>query len=169
MAAQPGTSNTCETSACRPWRRTQSTPRTSWMVMVFADPLSGNRAKPVNASFRSGQGDTSKPARNSVCLDAGEDLTAPGGPGGTEEMLLRAASSVSADILRNPRPASVPWMSRDHPGGGTSEHTSAQNRLLLVDPVLVRAAEHRASRSVEDSAPETVPICSHENVFLARC
>ena len=51
MAAQPGTSNTCETSACRPWRQTQSTPRTSWMVMVFADPLSGNRAKPVNASF----------------------------------------------------------------------------------------------------------------------
>ncbi len=71
-------------------------------------PVSGNRSEPASSSFRPGQGDSFRLARSSACVNAGVDLGAPGGPGGTGEILLRKASDISADFLGNPRPGSIP-------------------------------------------------------------
>jgi hypothetical protein len=74
---------------------------------IFGGPMSGNKSEPSSASFKPGQADAYKLARGSVCLDAGTDVTASGGPGGFGDILLRKPSEISADILGNPRPAPV--------------------------------------------------------------
>jgi hypothetical protein len=74
---------------------------------IFGGPISGNKSELLGASFKPGQTDAYKLARSSVCLDGGTDLTLPGGPGGTGEILLRKASEIAADLLGNPRPALI--------------------------------------------------------------
>ena len=74
---------------------------------IFGGPMSENKFEQASASFQAGQTDAYKLARSSVCLDGGTDLTAPGGPGGTGEILLRKASEIKADFQGNPRPALV--------------------------------------------------------------
>jgi len=73
----------------------------------FGGPIAGNRSEQADATFARAQTDTFKLARSSACLDAGTDLTVPGGPGGTGAILLRKGSDISTDFLGNPRPAAV--------------------------------------------------------------
>jgi hypothetical protein len=74
---------------------------------AFNGNIAGNKVEPADASFKPGQTDGYKLARGSVSLDAGTDLSAAGGPGGTGDILLRTAREISADFLGNPRPAPI--------------------------------------------------------------
>jgi len=74
----------------------------------FGGPVSGNLAEPASVSFRTPPADSYRLARASVCLDAGSDLAAANGPGGTGTILLMSAADISADILGNPRPGPLP-------------------------------------------------------------
>ena len=73
----------------------------------FGGPISGNRSEQAGATFAGAQTGVYTLARGSACLDAGTDLAAAGGPGGTGALLLRKVSEISSDLLGNPRPAAV--------------------------------------------------------------
>jgi hypothetical protein len=73
----------------------------------FGGPISGNKIEPSTTTFSNGAAGTYALARSSASLDAGTDLTAAGGPGGTGPILLRSGKDISMDYLGNPRPAPV--------------------------------------------------------------
>jgi hypothetical protein len=73
----------------------------------FGGPISGNRSERSTTTFSNGGVGTYTLARSSASLDAGTDLTATGGPGGTGPILLRNGKDISTDYLGNPRPALV--------------------------------------------------------------
>ena len=72
---------------------------------AFGGPIADNRSEQADATFAPGAADAFRLARSSACLDAGMDLTAPAGPGGTGAILLRNGLDISSDFAGNPRPA----------------------------------------------------------------
>ncbi len=74
----------------------------------FSGLVSGNLSEPASVSFKTPPAESYRLARPSVCLDAGSDLSAPNGPGGTGPILLMNPADISADILGNPRPGPLP-------------------------------------------------------------
>ena len=72
----------------------------------YGGPINDNRSEQANVTFASGNGVYTL-SRGSACVDAGTDVSAPGGLGGTGPLLLRKGSDVSSDMLGNPRPAPV--------------------------------------------------------------